>query len=215
MSKRNHNFIDLTGQVFGCLTALHPGERSKKITNTIWVCLCSCGKLAQVSSGKLKNGHTKSCGCFRRTRLIERNRTHGGCGTKAYRSWKHLLERCCNPNNKRWKDYGGRGINVCDRWREFKHFLVDMGEPPTKEHSIDRINNDGNYEPSNCRWATTEEQSRNTRRNRIVKYDGIARCVAEWAKLVGLPANALNSRIARGWDIHSAMTKPIQMKGRS
>ena len=153
------------GQRFGRLTAI------KRIAGK-WRCRCDCGKVVRVFRENLTSGHTRSCGCLARDVTARRNRDnarHGHCknnqSTKIYRVWSSMLERCRSPQHHAYDRYGGRGITVCDRWLVFENFLADMGECPSG-YSLDRINNDGNYEPSNCRWATDSEQNKNRRPRR-------------------------------------------------
>ena len=153
----------LFGRRFGRLIARRYVKGSK------WECICDCGTIVIVDTAKLTTGHTKSCGCLQVDRAAEANTTHGQARarlrsvTSTYRTWQQMKRRCFNPANHNYKYYGGRGVVVCDRWREsFEAFLEDMGERPSG-HTIDRINSDGNYEPGNCRWATPTEQRRNRR----------------------------------------------------
>ena len=158
---------DLTGQTFGRLTVIGPAARRKYGIPT-WDCKCQCAVVLPVAGKCLKNGNTQSCGCQRRENLS----THGKSYTPTFSSWSSMLTRCFNPKYKRYADYGGRGITVCERWRiikrgddGFKNFLADMGERPDGK-TLDRVNNDGNYEPGNCRWATAAEQRSNQRERR-------------------------------------------------
>lgn len=153
-----------------------------------WRCKCTCGKEKRVSGYTLRAGISKSCGCLRTKLLIQRFTKHGygHRRTPEYNIWKTMRARCTNPNSVSWENYGGRGIGICDRWSDFALFLEDMGERPSKNHSVDRINNSGNYEPGNCRWATQQEQCNNTRSNRFVTVNGERKTIAQWARKLGV-----------------------------
>ena len=164
------NFLDLTGMKFDRLTARWPaGRQGKRHPSIMWLASCDCGRLTVVGGSRLRSGNTKSCGC-RNSEVAEARVLIHGHGrhddlSPEYRTWKAMRQRCMNPRAKNYRHYGGRGITVCERWNTFTNFLADMGPKP-KGRSIDRINNDGNYEPSNCRWATPKEQAKNTRKRR-------------------------------------------------
>ena len=153
-------FIDLSGKRFGRLTVLKQVKKGKLI---YWECLCDCGNIFKVNGRALRRGHTKSCGCLQRETASKIFFKHGhsiGKRTKIYHAWTSMLDRCRNPNCQKYKWYGGKGITVCDQWLKFENFLKDMGDPP-KNMTLDRIDNDGNYEPGNCRWIKWVEQGQN------------------------------------------------------
>jgi hypothetical protein len=151
--------IDLTNKIFNRLTVLKDTGKRNKCGHIIWECLCECGNITEVESHSLKNGNTKSCGCL----SIKHGHTKKyGKNTITYYCWASMKSRCLNPNHERYKDYGGRGIQVCERWMKFENFLADMGEKPNGL-SIDRIDNEGHYELSNCKWSNDKDQANNRR----------------------------------------------------
>lgn len=202
--------LDLTGQRFGRLIAVsfNPGS--------FWKCQCDCGAVARVYRGKLQSGHTKSCGCLSSELSAERKLTHGHSRrisvARTYNIWRGMKRRCDNKAVRSYARYGGRGIRVCERWLDYQNFLADMGEVPSQTHSIERNNNDGNYEPGNCRWATPAEQNRNTRQNINITIDGKTMCAADWAIQFGLSAKTIRARIARGWSGVDAVLRPSGAK---
>jgi hypothetical protein len=200
--------IDLTNQKFGKLVVQKLAGRNGK--HLAWSCVCECGNITRVQGGNLKNGHTKSCGCLNKEVIAERSTSHGhavdGVHTTTYSSWSNMMTRCNNSTYFRYKDYGGRGIKVCDRWHKFENFLADMGERP-EGTTLDRKDNDGDYCLENCRWATPKEQCNNTRRNVWIKYKGETKNVTQWAKSIGITGALLRQRLTRdGWSIERALT---------
>jgi len=158
--------LNLINQRFGKLVVISD-SRKIKTRNIIWECKCDCGKRVFVIGPDLKRGHTKSCGC-----LVGRSKTHGKTGSKEYISWQKMKERCFNPVNIKYANYGGRGITVCEQWKNsFENFFRDMGPRPSN-YTLDRIHTEGDYEPGNCRWASSREQNRNRRDNVWVEHNG-------------------------------------------
>jgi hypothetical protein len=197
------NFMNISGDVYGDLVVVsYSGKRGAK---HYWNCRCVCGTDKAVSIQALRSGATRSCGCLHRRTLT----THGYSYKAEYRSWQQLLNRCLNARNKGYPRYGGRGITVCERWQHsFENFIADMGPKPSPAHSIDRIDVDGNYEPENCRWATMQQQSENRRNSRFLTVNGETRCVAVWARRLGISPQSLYSRIDRGWSPEDAVSLP-------
>lgn len=200
--------LNLKGEVFGRLTVIEKGDphfTKSGHRRVMWVCLCECGNTTSVWTAKLRNGHTRSCGCLHKDGVKEFALTHGhkkdGKTTKEYRAWASMKNRCNNPNNSKYPIYGGRGIAVCERWGEFVNFLEDMGVAPTPKHSIDRIDTNGNYEPSNCRWATPQEQANNLRTNVVLEYGGEKMTITEWAERLATTRATIRMRLRRGWSI--------------
>lgn len=153
--------VHLEGQRFGRLVALSRAPTLRKKTR--WLCRCDCGAEKVIWRDALAGGHAKSCGCLNSELTARRNYKHGKAWTRVWRIWNGMIRRCTDPKHTRWEWYGGRGIKVCDRWRVFVNFYADMGEPPTDEHSIERVDVNGNYEPSNCMWLPLKEQAKNRR----------------------------------------------------
>lgn len=167
------------------------------------VCKCDCGNETNVYSYSLLSGGTKSCGCLKgRTK---RKDGHGLINTKEYRAWGHMKSRCMNPLDKAYRYYGARGISVCERWLSFQNFFSDMGMSPSADHSIDRIDNNGNYCPGNCRWATIKEQRRNKRDNRVIDINGVRRPLSEWTEISGINYGTAHNRLRMGWSPSEAV----------
>lgn len=201
--------IDLTGQRFGRLVVIKWAGKDKQ-GNYLWLCRCNCKNEIITRGYDLKSGNTKSCGCFKIQRTIERMTKHGHSqNNKTYVSWYAMIQRCTNLNNERYKDYGGRGITVCKRWRKFENFLEDMGERPPK-CTIERKNNNKGYYKKNCKWATSIEQNRNSRHNCLIIYNGKTQCLAVWAEEYNILYNTLLQRLRRNWSIEGALTTPVK-----
>jgi len=205
---------DLIGEPFGRLSVLSDSGLRASNGGVIWRCLCSCSNIINVAAGDLTKGTTKSCGCLQkelvRERAIELGKsrtTHGASYTPEYRVWNGMIQRCNNTNEYSYKNYGGRGITVCDRWlHSFENFYADMGSRPSDNHTIERRVNDGNYESNNCYWATKIEQANNRRSNHFVTYKGIKYTITELARCVNMDYATLYRRIvAMEWSVEDAV----------
>lgn len=191
--------IDLTGQTFGDRVVLRRDLEAGR--HTRWICQCKCGRVVSVDAGNLRGKTIIACrSCA--------SRRHGMVTSGEYTSWGAMLQRCENPRNKHFKNYGGRGITVCSAWHKFDQFFADMGPKPTVNHSIERDDNNGNYEPGNCTWATWREQCNNQRRSRKLEFEGTSRTVAEWATHLGQSVKMIDSRLRAGWPIDRVLMQP-------
>lgn len=187
------------------LVVADSGRRNGNMT--IYKCLCDCGNFAYVDKYKLRNGHSKSCGCFKSENLSVIKSTHGWSKTSEYKTWVEIRQRCYNKNIGAYKDYGGRGITVCDRWLEsFPNFISDMKAKPSPKHSIDRIDVNLGYSPENCRWATWEMQQQNKRNTRRFLFNGEVMCLTSIAKILNIPQTTMQRLvIAKGMTIEQAV----------
>lgn len=193
MSKK----IDLTGQKFGKLTVIEENGRGKR-GEVLWLCVCDCGNKRNKSASFLRKKSTFSCGCEKKEAAKKAFTSHGLSQTPTYNVWQSMKDRCLNPKNCVYHNYGARGIKVCDRWiNSFENFYSDMGEKP-KHLSIERIDNNGDYEPSNCRWATAREQCANRRRSSHVTIDGETKNISEWSRVSGIGRSTIRRRFDAG-----------------
>lgn len=181
-----------------------------------WLCRCSCGTEREVNKKNIKSQVSRSCGkCIMLDVLAAaqkdnpRGTKHGMSGTSEYAAWAHMKDRCLNPESECWDDYGGRGITVCERWLKFENFIEDVGLKPSPELKLDRIDNEGNYEPGNCRWTTQLEQSRNSRRTKHIEYNGRTQCIQAWADEFGMDSGVLAARIRIGWTFERAISEAV------
>lgn len=185
---------DLTGKRFGRLVVLSREGADKCL------CKCDCGTIKLIATSALRSGLTTSCRCYHRELVSSMSKRHGMSKTRVYHIWTDMKARCSHENNKHYKHYGGRGITVCEEWlNSFDIFYNDMGDPPTKKHTIDRIDNNGNYEPVNCKWSTYTEQALNRRSNVLISFNGETKTALEWAQEIGLPPTTIYGRIRRGF----------------
>lgn len=205
----NPRGADLIGQKFNRLTVLARLENNKN-HNRRWECQCDCGKKTAVISAQLISGHTKSCGCFGREQITK----HGMHKSSEYVIWAQMIERCHNKNcGDKYDRYGGRGIQVCDRWRKgFVNFYADMGPRPSLEHTIDRKDNNGPYSPENCKWETWHNQYRNRRQTVWIEFQGETLCQKDWARRYGLDDATFIARLKRGWSLERALTEPAKIQ---
>ena len=205
---------DLSGSRFGALLVLGPVKVARTMrpngrwtVRTYWLCQCDCGQQSTVTGTHLRTGHTLSCGC-RQERLKRKgfNRSHGLREAPEYKVWADMRQRCRNPRNKRYAQYGGRGITVCTQWEtSFTAFLADVGPRPSLQHTLDRIDPNGNYEPGNCRWATASEQANNRQSTQFYEAFGRRRTCAQWAAEMNIPYKTLHQRLAAGTPIETAL----------
>lgn len=206
---------DLTGRKFGRLKVVRFAgrkRRNERTTNKLWECRCDCGARAIVEHGTLVH-QTRSCGCAQRESVAARNYKHGLCGHPLHLKWGWMKTRCHCKRARDYRHYGGRGIYVCDAWRNsFLAFYNDMIGTWRPGLEIERIDNDGPYVKWNCRWATRAEQTNNSRSNVVLVHDGKARTVSQWSDIVGIKYGTLISRVARGWESSDALTRPIGIR---
>ena len=206
---------NLAGRVFGQLRALGPVEIRRYVgaTHVIWLCQCKCGKQSKVAAGRLRSGQSRSCGCMKAQWCAEANLLHGHSrraeklSRPEYRIWCHMRARCLNETDHAFRLYGGRGIKICQRWDSFAAFYADMGPRPSPNHSIDRTNRDGDYEPSNCRWATISEQNNNTSRNRRLRVGDREMTLAQWSRETGVHEGTIRDRLKDGVSVDTAIRK--------
>ena len=204
---------DLSGMRFSELTALRVADPINYKQR--WECLCDCGKTVTVYSYSLRVGSVKSCGCRRIRSMRQVAETHGlSKSSSSYAVWCAIRDRCRRRTHHAYHRYGGRGIKVCERWDSFESFCEDMGERPSMDHSIDRIDNDGHYEPGNCRWATKREQNNNTAKNVVLTVCGVSRTAAQWSRILNIRDKLIYERIAYGWSDEDALFRPAAKKSR-
>ena len=218
------NYEDLTGRVFtrlkvqkhhGCITL----KNGKHIQ--LWECECLCGNTVIVRAPSLKSGNTKSCGCLRadlgRTSEVMLKSKHNSTHTRLFRIWRGVKSRCYNPNVSEFKNYGGRGIKMYDEWiddfESFQKWALQNGY--AEDLTIDRVNNDGDYTPDNCRWTTAKVQQNNTRHNRLITFDNRTQTLKQWSEEINVPYDTLWRRLDNGWSIGRALTTPLKRQRNS
>lgn len=204
--------IDLTGKVYGKLIVV--GRVHNKGKYPAWLCKCECGNEHIVLGTSLQQGNVTSCGCYHREIASITNIKHQKSKDKIYKEWSGIKTRCFNEKFYKYKDYGGRGITMCDRWRDsFEAFYEDVSKLPhfgEKGYSINRKNNDGNYEPDNVEWADKITQANNKRNNHLITYNGKTQTLAQWSKETGILSSVIIKRFNLGWDVDEILTKPVR-----
>lgn len=188
--------------------------RKDKFFNVYWEFVCDCGNSIITRASAVRFGNTQSCGCLQRERAQQANTVHGKYLTPEYKVWNGMSQRCSNPKHPAYSRYGGRGIVVCERWHSFKNFFADMGPRHSSGHSIERINNNLGYEPSNCKWAIRKEQQRNRFNNVCIVIDGKSLCFKDACAAVGLNQSTVKGRLERGWALNKALTTKPAAVGR-
>ena len=200
--------LDLTGCRFGRLVVIEQVPTSALDNKRRWLCRCDCGNTLITTTQNLRKGDTKSCGCFKHDSTVARMLKHGDTGTHLYNVWKAKRKRCYNDRNTDYKYYGGRGIRVCDElnsdFESFKRWAVSHGYSP--ELTIDRINSDKDYSPSNCRWITMKSQCNNRRNNITYSFNNETHTLSEWSEIADIPYHTLYMRLHNGWDFNKAIT---------
>lgn len=222
---KNVRFLDITGHRYGMLLVI--GYRGKAGTHQLWECKCDCGGTTVCRSNNLRTGHSKACGCLQPVNGAAALRTHGQSGvgeerqpTPEYACWLRMKSRCLNPKNKSYARYGGRGIKICERWLEgedglgaYECFFADMGNRPSSLHSIERRDYNGDYEPSNCEWATQTRQQRNRCDTVRVTVGDKVLALADACELLKVKYNRVRDRMQRGWSFQRAVSEPPHWRG--
>lgn len=216
--RKSTRHIDLTGHRFGRLTVIAEASPYfsplRHAEHKRWLCKCDCGETTIVVQGSLRNGYTRSCGCFRKEQSTK-PRSHGYRNSSTYASWFNMKVRCGltgyknKPDSNVYRNYEARGITVCKRWLKFESFLADMGPAPGPGFSIERVNNNLGYRPSNCKWIPRGEQAKNQSKSIRLTFNGEMKILADWARSLHLNYGTLISRIRRGWSIKQAFTTPV------
>lgn len=192
--------MNLIGRQFGRWTVISVAPSRDSSGGLVYTCRCSCGVSRAVRGCKLTAGCSKSCGCLRKAMASERFTSHRMSRHQVYKAWAEMVARCHNASSSNFPNYGARGISVCPEWRNsFENFYECMGPRPEEGYSVEREDNDGNYEPGNCRWATKREQANNRRSNRLITAGGITKSIAEWARDLGIKPQTISARLRSGW----------------
>lgn len=217
-------FVDLSNRKFDRLEVIERAPENDANNEVQWLCRCRCGNIVKVRRGDLIKGKVKSCGCLKKEKSRANGKnciTHGMTRTRLYREWSGMKARCYSPSNGNFKNYGARGITVCQEWLDdfmaFHTWAIEKGydeKAPRGIYTLERMDNDGPYSPENCRWATIREQSLNKRDTVRLTYNGETLLVHKWASKTGLSAERIRKRISKGWSVERALTEPIHEEKR-
>lgn len=198
-------FKDLTNQKFGQLTAIKAFKKPYNKNKYHWHCVCDCGRLVDVLSSNLTKGNSTSCGCTRNKKIGALNLSHGLSKTRMYKIWVGVRKRCLNSSAKSYERYGGRGIGMSKKWDTYLGFYNDMINGYSDDLTLERIDPNGNYEASNCRWANATEQARNKTNTKLIEYDGLKLTAKGWQEITGTLSDTIQWRIKKGWDLRKAL----------
>ena len=201
-------FQDLSGQKFNCLAVIEHAGRNHAGKH-IYLCKCDCGKTVILRGEDVKSGNTKSCGCLRRQMTIDKNYKHGYAHTPMYNVWLGIKERCLNPNNSSYKNYGGRGITICDDWMDYKNFHRDMAPTYKTGLTLERIDNEKGYCEDNCIWADRNVQGNNKRNNHFIRFKGEVGTISQMARKYDLHPSIVQGRLYKGWSVKKALLTPV------
>jgi hypothetical protein len=201
-------YIDITGRRFGKLTVIKISDKRNSSNDILWECQCDCGKYKLIISGSLRHGMTASCGC------LQGHPTHGDWNKRIRIIWINMMRRCYKTTDKQYMDYGGRGIRVCQAWKNYSKFKDWAYSNGYKDDlTIERIKVNKGYNPNNCKWATRTEQANNRRSNRLLSVNGEVKTIADWGRISGIKPSVISSRVIMGWSANDAIFKPINKKG--
>ena len=207
MNRLGRKYVDdISGKRFGFLVCL---EKDESVGRVHYFCRCDCGRVKSIMQSHLCRGVVTSCGC----KMTKGTPVHGLTNSVEWKTWSGIKRRCYNSNEKSYNRYGGRGIKVCDRWKNsFENFYKDMGPRPSTAHQIDRIDNDGPYSPDNCRWTSRLKQANNKSNNRLISFESKTLTLAQWSRETGINAETISTRLKSGWPVKKALTFPVRKK---
>lgn len=207
MSNQSTRRQCVIGNRYGRLTVISDAPPNDRWNRRRVHCRCDCGDTRSYELSAVRTGNTASCGCAVRERIAQVTYSHGQRGSMAYQSWASAKQRCTNPNNPAYPRYGGRGVVMCDRWlHDFAAFFADMGERPSPLHTLDRRDNEGQYSPDNCRWATSQQQNENKRSNRVITHNGESLTITAWGRRLKMSPNTIHQRLADSFSVEAALT---------